>query len=119
MADALRNEFGVLAKWVERESLDTADNARFCAKILKNAGIRRITLVTHAAHMRRSITEFTAAGLDVTPAPTVFFSSGPNGEEFFDFIPNMNSAYAGWYALHEWIGIGAQKIRMMTEKKGA
>jgi uncharacterized SAM-binding protein YcdF (DUF218 family) len=116
MTDALRNDFGVPVKWIERDSLDTADNARFSAKILADAGIRRVALVTHASHMQRAVNEFRAVGLEVIPAPTVFFSYGSNGEEFFDFVPSSNTAYMGWYALHEWLGLLAQKLRLAGEK---
>lgn len=111
MAETLKTDFGLDAKWIEQRSLDTEDNARLSAEILKTAGISRIALVTHAAHMRRAVAEFEAAGLVVTPAPLSFMSDGPRGEEFFDYLPNMASAYTGWYAMHEWFGIAAQKIR--------
>jgi len=111
MAETLKTDFGVDAKWIEQRSLDTQDNATMSAEILKKAGISRIALVTHAAHMRRAVAEFEAAGITVTPAPLSFMSEGPHGEEFFDYLPNMTSAYTGWYAMHEWIGIAAQKIR--------
>lgn len=116
MADALGADFGIQVKWIERASLDTRDNGRFSAAMLKYSGVRRVALVTHAVHMRRAVAEFKAAGLEVLPAPTVFYSSGPNGEEFFDYIPSMTSAYAGWYALHEWLGIGAQRARPWLEQ---
>lgn len=115
MDQALQLDFGLRAQWMEERSLDTAGNARLSAPILKAAGIERIVLVTHAAHMRRALNEFRLQGLEVLPAPTAFFSSGPGdsgGEEFFDFLPNMTAAYAGWYAAHEWLGLAAQWLRM-------
>ncbi|HSD39200.1 MAG TPA: YdcF family protein [Rhodocyclaceae bacterium] len=111
MAETLKTDFGIAAKWMETRSLDTEQNALNSAEILKKAGISRIALVTHAAHMRRAVGEFEAAGLTVTPAPLSFMSDGPRGEEFFDYWPNMSSAYTGWYAMHEWLGIAAQKLR--------
>ncbi len=111
MAQVLKDDFGIEAKWVEDRSLDTYDNARYSAAILRNAGISRVTLVTHALHMRRSVNEFEAQGIEVVPAPTVFMSIEPR-EEVFDYIPSISTAYSGWYALHEWIGLVAQKLRM-------
>ncbi|MDB5800052.1 MAG: hypothetical protein JWL63_991 [Rhodocyclales bacterium] len=111
MAQTLKTDFGLDAQWMETGSLDTEDNARLSAEMLQKAGITRIALVTHAAHMRRAVGEFEAVGFKVTPAPLSFMSDGPRGEEFFDYLPNMSSAYTGWYAMHEWIGIAAQKIR--------
>lgn len=112
MDETLREDFSVQPKWIETQSLDTEDNARFSADILKKAGITRIALVTHAAHMRRAVGEFEATGMQVIPAPLSFMSGGPRGEEFFDYLPSMSSAYTGWYAMHEWFGIAAQKIRL-------
>ncbi|HEX5126071.1 MAG TPA: YdcF family protein [Rhodocyclaceae bacterium] len=111
IAESLHTDFGIDTKWIEGRSLDTADNARYSAEILKQAGIHTIALVTHAAHMRRAVNEFREQGLDVIPAPTAFFTGGPGEEEFVDFIPNMTSAYSGWYAVHEWLGLAAQWVR--------
>ena len=115
MAETFKTDFGLQPKWLETRSLDTEDNAVFSAEILKKAGITRVALVTHAAHMRRAVGEFQAAGLQVVAAPLSFMSDGPRGEEFFDYMPNMSSAYTGWYAMHEWFGVIAQKIRLATK----
>lgn len=112
MDDTLRQDFQLQAKWIEDRSLDTAGNARLSAPILRAAGVQRIVLVTHAAHMWRASNEFRLQGFEVVPAPTAFFTSDSAGEEFFDFIPSMTSAYAGWYATHEWLGLAAQWLRV-------
>ena len=116
MADVLNKDFGVKAKWIEVRSLDTADNASMSAAILLPAGITRVAVVSHAAHLRRALAEFRAQGFDAVGAPTAFMSRGPNGEESFDFTPSMTSAYTGWYAVHEWLGIAAQKIRFAFKR---
>lgn len=69
MAKVLNDEFGVPARWVEAQSLNTEQNAGFSARMLTNGGITRIYLVTNAWHMRRSLAHFRAVGLAVTPAP--------------------------------------------------
>lgn len=115
MDAAMRQDFGIAAKWLETRSLDTAENARYSAPMLREAGVRRIVLVTHAVHMRRSINEFRAEGFEVIPAPTAFLSDSTAGEEFFDFLPSMTAAYAGWYATHEWLGLAAQWLRFRFE----
>lgn len=117
MADVLQEDFGIKVRWVERRSLDTHDNARFSAPLLRAAHIQRIVLVTHAAHMRRARAEFEAQGFEVFTAPTAFLSNSQFGEEFFAFLPNSTSAYAGWYAVHEWLGLAAQKMRMAFFKE--
>ena len=111
MTRSLREDFHIEPRWQEAQSLDTADNARFSAVILRAAGIHRIVLVTHAAHMRRAMNEFSAQGLEVIPAPTGFFYQSSAGSEFSDFLPGATAAYAGWYSLHEWLGLLAQSVR--------
>lgn len=116
MAKSLREDFGVRPQWVEARSLDTQGNAYFSAQMLRPKearGIRRIVLVTHAAHMRRSINEFAAQGFEVTPAPTAFYAQGKGDTVLGDFSPGASAAYAGWYSLHEWLGLLAQSVRGM------
>ena len=111
MAESLQSDFGVTVRWTEDRSLDTADNARYSAQILKEAGIKTIVLVTSALHMRRAIYEFRRTGLTVIPAPTAFFSDAPARKEFFDYFPGISSACVGAAVAHEWVGILAQHIR--------
>lgn len=115
MARSLREDFQVTSRWQEAKSLDTADNARFSSEILRAAGIHHIVLVTHAAHMRRAMNEFTAQGLEVIPAPTGFLFQSSAGSEFSDFLPSATAAYAGWYTLHEWLGLFAQALRQWVQ----
>lgn len=111
MARSLREDFQITPRWLEAKSLDTEDNARFSAALLKPAGIQRIVLVTHAAHMRRAKNEFVAQGFEVISAPTAFFTNSSAGTEFIDFLPGATAAYAGWYTLHEWLGLLAQSVQ--------
>ncbi|MFT3734201.1 MAG: YdcF family protein [Rhodocyclaceae bacterium] len=111
MGRVLTIDFRQPPQWVEAGSLDTSENAVNSAAMLRGFKIERIALVTHAAHMRRAVEEFRAQGLEVIPAPMGFMGDGTLGEEFFDYLPNNTSAYTGWYAMHEWLGIGVQKIR--------
>lgn len=117
MAESLRRDFGIEPRWLEGGSLDTEDNGRNTAGILRGAGIGRIVLVTHAAHMRRSIAEFAAQGIEVIPAPTAFLKSIEGDEPqiaFLDYLPGPAAAYSAWYALHEWAGLLAMKLRLLV-----
>lgn len=115
MQQTLIEDFGIEPRWLEERSVNTGENARYSAALLKHDGIDSVVLVTHAAHMLRAQRYFEAAGLKVMPAPTGF-QSGPG----FDFdllpgwLPSGNSAYAGWYAAHEWAGLLQQRIRALT-----
>lgn len=118
MAGALWTDFGVAPRWLEGDSLDTEDNARNTARILRGEGVNRIVLVTHAMHMRRSLREFEQHGIEVIPAPLGFFSAQApiSGEEnaMFDFLPSPAAAFAAWYASHEWAGLLALELRRLT-----
>lgn len=109
MKTVLEEDFRLPVKWVEAASLDTRDNARMSAALLHTEGVKRVVLVTHAAHMRRSVEAFEAAGLAVIPAPTGFFRRGP-ADDTLPRLPNMNSTYAGSYAIHEWLGLLAYRL---------
>jgi uncharacterized SAM-binding protein YcdF (DUF218 family) len=70
MDRAMRGEFGLTVRWLEEGSRNTWENAQRSADILRAAGIARIVLVTHYVHMQRAVADFTAAGIEVVPAPT-------------------------------------------------
>ena len=110
MAESLRDDFGLPPQWLEDASENTEQNARYSAVILKKAGIDRIFLVTHATHMRRAMAYFTAEGLQVTPLPTAFFAPMTDPENALSWLPSANTAYAGWYALHESAGLLQQRF---------
>ena len=110
MKTVLEEDFRVPVKWVESRSLDTRENAGFSAEILLPAGVRRIVLVTHAAHMRRSVEAFEHAGLEVIPAPTAFFGGRGPRDDALPGLPGMNAAFAGSYAAHEWLGLLAYRL---------
>ncbi len=111
MRRALLDDYGIVAKWVEARSLDTADNADFAAPLLRADGVQRIALVTHAAHMRRAQAEFRHAGFQVLAAPTAFLAGAGGNAEVLVEAPSIGAVYAGWYSMHEWIGILWQKLR--------
>lgn len=108
MADMLKQEYGVAVRWAESASRDTRENARFSAPLLRNAGVSRVVLVTHAWHMRRALAEFEAAGLQVIPGPTGFVGTGSLGA--VDFFPSQRGFVQGYYATREWLGILAQRL---------
>lgn len=107
MQQALEQDYGLRAQWVESASRDTRENAQFSAVHLGAAGVRRVLLVTHAMHMKRARDAFEAAGLEVIPAPTAWIGGG-NGETAGDQalvpLPSQNTAYAAWFAMHELLG---------------
>ena len=103
MARVLREEFSRPVAWMEGRSNTTAENAQFSAPILRQAGVRRILLVTDAIHMPRSRAVFEKTGLAVIPAPTIFFSH--ERLTALDFLPSGEGLRRSHYAMHEWIGL--------------
>lgn len=72
MQAVLTDEFKASVKWVERQSRNTIENAQLSRKLLADAKIHHVYLVTQAWHMRRAMSAFESAGIQVTPAPTGF-----------------------------------------------
>jgi uncharacterized SAM-binding protein YcdF (DUF218 family) len=109
MEESLKDDFQTPPRWVEDKSLDTWENARFSAAMLRAEGITSIYLVTHAWHMRRSLLAFQGTGLTVTAAPTSF--DDPLGPDLGDFLPRASGWQTSYFAMHEWIGYAWYKLR--------
>lgn len=102
MKQVLENEFLVPVRWVESQSRDTAQNAAFSSSVLKEAGISRIALVTHAWHMPRATRSFAQYGLNVAPAPTGFTPQSMSLLE--SLLPSTAAFERSTNAIHEWAG---------------
>lgn len=111
MRDAMEQEFGLAARWIESDSRTTHENAQRSATLLRAEGINKIVLVTHGFHMRRARAEFIAAGFEVIPAPTRIHN--PEMEKsplIFWLLPDVGALRDSYYALHEWLGILARRV---------
>lgn len=88
MAAVLENEFGVAVTWIESKSNDTRENAKYSSRLLTEAGVETVLLVTHYSHITRAALEFERYGLRVIPAPTVI----PDKSElsYVDFLPSFS-----------------------------
>lgn len=103
MARTMEQELGATVRWRENRSADTWENARFSADLLREAGVRRILLVTHAFHMPRALHCFRAQGLEVVAAPTAF--RGPAWEDLRSLKPSWSGMRDSSLALHEHLGM--------------
>ncbi|MDD2720445.1 MAG: YdcF family protein [Gallionella sp.] len=110
MADALEHDFATPVKWQEDRSANTAQNAEFSAAILKQAGIRRILLVTDAMHMPRAMLAFRQQDMDAIAAPTMFYTLTPL--EPTCLVPGVEGLRRSNYALYEWLGLLWYRIRL-------
>ena len=109
MADVLQRDFHTPVRWIEKQSLDTQDNARLVVPMLEAAGIRTAILVTDAAHMARARALFVAAGMPVIPAPTDYYANAPLS--VLSFIPNTNALRRSAFSVHEWFGYLWARLR--------
>jgi uncharacterized SAM-binding protein YcdF (DUF218 family) len=103
MKQVLEQEFKVPVRWVEGESDNTLQNAQLSYAVLKEAGIQRIYLVTHAWHMPRSVHAFQSAGFQVVPAPTAYTTRYRT--DLLTFIPNAGALRDSRIFMHELIGM--------------
>ncbi|WP_339804941.1 YdcF family protein [uncultured Marinobacter sp.] len=103
MAAMLEQAFGVEARWLEKRSRDTRENADFSSAILKAEGVTTILLVSHAAHVTRAIPEFVRNGVDVIPGPMGFVHS-PEGGASLTLAPRAIYLQENTRLLHEQIG---------------
>ena len=101
-------------RWIEEAAVNTWDNARFSAPILKNAGVKRILLVTDAAHLRRAVPLFQQHGLNVIPAGIHFANTQINSP--LSLLPSASGLHDSNYALHEWLGIVWYRLRHLMDK---
>ncbi|MFG0317577.1 MAG: YdcF family protein [Planctomycetota bacterium JB042] len=102
MATVFTRDFGLEPRWIEDGSDDTAENARFSARLLSRDGVASVVLVTHAWHMPRARGAFARAGLGVTPAPCGFRSAPVL--ELAAFVPSGKAMLETYWGLHEWLG---------------
>ena len=99
----LQNIFKVPVRWTEDRSLTTEENAIFCAKILAQADIQNIILVTDQLHMWRAKMMFADRGLSVKAAPANQASHVQLQPS--DFVPGKEGIQLTKSALHEILGV--------------
>jgi uncharacterized SAM-binding protein YcdF (DUF218 family) len=102
MRDTLLRNFDISARWVDDQAYDTFENARNSVRLLKAGGINRIILVTHATHMWRSVHEFTAAGIEVVPAPAGMLDR--SYPDVSGYMPHTEALLRACAAINELLG---------------
>jgi uncharacterized SAM-binding protein YcdF (DUF218 family) len=109
LGDYLEKELGIGPVWREERSRTTAENARYSAALLRERGIRRVLLVTHAWHEARAMESFRRVGLDPIAAPTGFAArlTPPR-----NWLPDVQDGLLQTQqALHEWLGRAVYALR--------
>ncbi|NWL79105.1 hypothetical protein DM872_19855 [Pseudomonas taiwanensis] len=109
MADTLKRDYGLEVRWQEGESRTTWENATYSAKMLQPEGIRRVLLVTQAAHMPRARWCFERAGFEVVAAPMGYLGV-PNGWPLGGWLPESKAVAQNGMLLNEAIGLLAYPL---------
>jgi uncharacterized SAM-binding protein YcdF (DUF218 family) len=102
MRETLKRNFGIEARWVDDQAYDTFENARNSVRMLEADGVHRIILVTRAPHMWRSVHEFSAAGIEVVPAPEEIQADEEPG--LARYTPSPNGLEIACSAINELVG---------------
>jgi len=105
MQTALTRDFQVEAKWIEDKSANTYENAIYSKALLVEAGIRRVYLVTHAAHMPRAVWVFENFGVDTIPAPMGFTALNKEDRETLGYFPTAQGLQLSSSALRERLAL--------------
>lgn len=104
MARVLREQFGIEARWLDNQAVNTADNARNSARLLQKEGINKILLVTHALHMPRAHAIFSQQGFEITAAPTGFMGDISQDSIILLIKPSAEAWKRSFQAFHEYFG---------------
>jgi uncharacterized SAM-binding protein YcdF (DUF218 family) len=106
MAQVLHNDFNVDVRWNENRALDTEDNARYSAAMLRQDHIDTVLLVTQDFHMPRALRECRRYALKCISAPIT--STSESSDSWIQELPNHTSFNQSVLALHELLGLIAQ-----------
>lgn len=89
--------------FVEDRSRTTHENAVECRRLIAERGIRKVLLVTDAAHMFRAFRSFRKQGIVSVP-----FACHHRATQFewtvADFLPNASAVENHQRTAHEWLG---------------
>jgi len=104
---------------MESKSLNTYENAIYTKEILERRKIKKILLVTSAAHMPRSLAIFRKQGMNAIPAPTDLLVSDRNLIEsslttesrILSFFPDTESLDRTTQAIKEYIGTFVYRLK--------
>lgn len=111
-------DFAYPLTWLEAESRDTAENAERSVALLREHGVRRVLIVTHAWHMPRAIALFASAAGKA--GPTLVEAPLPNEgavlAPWLDWMPSSKGFELVRTGLREWLG--AQVMRVSREPVG-
>jgi uncharacterized SAM-binding protein YcdF (DUF218 family) len=112
MRATLARNFGAEVRWIDDRAYDTFENARNSALLLHADGVQRVVLVTGATHLWRATHEFTAAGLQVIPAPVGVLAARDTG--VFRYLPDIGALGRSNSACYELLGEAVREFLALT-----
>lgn len=93
--------------YIEDQSLNTTENARFTKALMQKHEWQQPILVTSAFHMDRSVTQFYKADILPVPYPTDYQTNITGHFSWRQLLPTANGLYNSSLALKEYIGLWA------------
>ncbi len=114
--------FGIPAEkiWLQTESRNTEEDARYCLDILRENNVERVLLVTSAMHMPRSLQLFRGHGIEFIPAPADYTVTEQGWYELFhpdlnsflvNLAPSSGSLSLTTNVMKEYIGMAVNSIK--------
>jgi len=94
---------------VEDHSRTTFENAVQSGRRLAERSIRKIVLVTDAAHLRRAVACFRKQGLEVVPCGCRYRAARLEWSAW-TFLPDSSAASGFQEAWHEWLGAAWYRV---------
>jgi len=93
---------GIPVRWREGRARNTRENAVLSATLLREAGIRRVWVVTHAWHMPRLMASFAGTGVEPVPVAVGRIRAIPPTPN--NLLPDAGALRLSALALHELAG---------------
>jgi uncharacterized SAM-binding protein YcdF (DUF218 family) len=106
--------------WLESESANTHQNAKFSREILVPQGITDILLVSSASHLPRAVALFEAQGFNVTPMPVDYTVTEQTWRQLWEanpysqmlnLIPSAGNLSLTTRSLKEYLGMVYYTLR--------
>lgn len=99
---------------VETKSRTTAESGFAVKRVLDETfpenATHRVILVTSSWHLPRAAKVFEREGVEIIASPADFPTAANLTLDPFSFIPSVEHFASSYFAIHEWIGIGAYWI---------
>jgi uncharacterized SAM-binding protein YcdF (DUF218 family) len=96
---------------VEDRSRSTRENAVETKRVLEQRGLKRVLLVTSAAHMPRALGTFRATGIDAVPAPTDYRVDDFAEPALLKLLPDAGYLEQTTQGVREYLGHAVYRLR--------